>query len=91
MIMIDHNGGSLIKTAPNFSENPCKFYIMVLKLTMLNMHTADIPKDEGHRTARLCNFLFSIIPYIPVPVNPSSPISIYTDSIATDIEPSMMI
>jgi hypothetical protein len=56
---------------------------------MLNIDIAKIPEDD--RTARLCNFLFDIIPYIPIPVNSSGPISIYIDSITTNNEPRMMI
>lgn len=58
---------------------------------MLNSDVADVPEDKRHRSARLGDLLFSIIPDIPVTENTASSIAIDVDTFSRDDEPGMMI
>ncbi len=58
---------------------------------MFNKYIADVPEYEWHWSSWLCDFLFSVVPGISVPINATSAVSVDIDSLSTDDKASMVI
>jgi len=62
-----------------------------MRLTVFNEYITDVPEYERHWTAWLCDFLFDVIPRVPISVDSSCAVPVDVDTFSCYDEACMMI